>query len=56
LHAAHPRAHQVIFHVAAAALAVQGPGDEPVWRQLLRWQLTHSSRAVTQQVLALLGE
>jgi hypothetical protein len=35
-----------------AAMAVQAPGDEPVWRQLLRRYLSSNFRKVAQQAAA----
>ena len=38
------------------AMLVQAPGDEPVWRQVLRLHLDHSDPEVAQQAAAALVE
>jgi hypothetical protein len=35
---------------------VQAPGDEPVWRQLLRLHIAHDDPGVAQQAAAALAE
>ena len=40
---------------AAAWSVMQDPGDEPVWRQLLRLHLDHSDPDVAQQAAAALA-
>ena len=40
--------------LTAATLAVQAPGDEPVWRQLLRLHLDHDDLQVARQAVAAL--
>jgi hypothetical protein len=42
--------------VALAVVAMQAPGDEPVWRQVLRLYLDHHDPAVVQQAAAGLAD
>jgi hypothetical protein len=50
---------QPLCHAAESCYAwcsvVQAPGDEPVWRQVLRRHLNHSNTAVAQQAAAALA-
>ena len=43
-------------HAACYCCGLQGPSDEPVWRQILLRHLNHSDRAVAQQSAAALAE
>jgi hypothetical protein len=57
----HTRSSQLIITVLLLLLLltccnVQAPGDEAVWRQILRLHLNHSDHAVVQQAAAALAE
>lgn len=45
-----------VRHALLAAAAVQAPGDEPVWRQLLLRYHNHSDPVVAQQAAAATAE
>jgi hypothetical protein len=45
-----------VRHASVAAVDVQAPDDEPVWRQLLLRYHNHSDPVVAQQAAAALAE
>jgi hypothetical protein len=48
--------HLMLLLLLLTLCTVQAPGDEPMWRQILRLHLNHSNLLVAQQAAALLAE